>query len=154
MNGIFYALIESSRFGSMKTRFWYAILACYLLVLGFLSLNPWIRPVSTNEISSPDKLSHAFAYGGLTIIIFLCFAQSRHGNFRNSARTWIAAISIAVLFGVAIELAQSLFTVNRAGSLEDAIANAIGAGLGYVAYNMVKYLYDKRRQKFERSLKP
>ena len=42
-----------------------------------------------------------------------------------------------------MEVAQSLFTVNRAGSVADAAANVIGAVLEYVAYRSAKYIRSK-----------
>lgn len=125
----------------MRRKFWYAVLACYLLLLGFLSLNPWVRPVSTNEILSPDKLEHALAYGGMSIIVFFCLASSRSGYWCDTLRAWVVALSVSMLIGILVEIVQSLFTSNRTGSVEDAVANAIGAVLGYVFYYAVKYVY-------------
>jgi len=153
MNAIHYSLIETIRQWLMKAKLWYAILICYLFILGFLSLNPWLRPTSTNDVASPDKLSHAFAYGGLAIILFFCLSLSRYWNSRFRNYTWLLAFSIAVLFGIAIEVCQSLCTLNRTGSVEDALANAFGAGFGYVVYKLVTYLYANWQQKFGRTLK-
>ena len=133
-------MFESIRCWMNNAKFWYAILACYLCVLGFLSLNPWIRPVSTDEIFSPDKLDHAFAYGGLSIITFFCLAHSRKEYVRSTGRVWITAMIISTLIGILIEVAQSLFTYNRTGSVEDAVANAVGAGIGCLSYHLVKYM--------------
>lgn len=127
----------------ITSKFWYAALSCYLLILGFLSLNPWILPVSTNSIFSPDKLDHAFAYGGLTIIVFFCLTISRNAYGKNSARAWMVAILISSLFGVLVEVAQSLFTRNRVGSVDDALANIIGAVIGYIFYHVAKYIHAK-----------
>lgn len=143
MNRTINSLIESSRQWVKMVKFWYAALACYLLVLGFLSLNPWVRPASRDEIFSPDKVEHALAYGGLAIIVFFCLIKSRNDYIRNTARAWIAAMFISALIGILLEVAQSLFIYNRTGSVEDSVANAIGAGLGYVAYLSVKYIRAK-----------
>lgn len=133
----------------MSAPFWYAVLACCLVVLGFLSLNPWFRPASREGIFSPDKLEHALAYGGVAIIAFLCLTTARNGSMasqasmHNTARAWITALSFSALVGIAMEFAQSLLTVNRTGSVADAIANAIGAALGFVAYQAVKTIRAK-----------
>ena len=116
----------------------YAVLACYLLVLFFLSLNPWVRPVFRDDIFSPDKLEHALAYGGLAILVFFCLNKWRNGSIRSTTRGWISAVLFSALIGVFVEIAQSLFTHNRTGSVEDAVANAFGAGLGCVAYLSVQ----------------
>lgn len=118
--------------------FWYGGLACYLSVLVFLSLNPWVRPASTGSIFSPDKLEHVCAYALLTCILFYCLARSR-----NTAHAWLAAIITAVMIGILIEIAQTLFTSDRSGSVGDALANGGGAALGFLVYNTVKYTSGK-----------
>lgn len=121
-------------------RGWYFVLTCYMLVLSLLSLNPWIRPVSTSGVFSPDKVDHALAYGGLTIILYFCLAGSRNRLSGNAVQGWMAAVLISTLTGAVIEVAQSLFTRNRTGSLEDVISNAIGACIGYLAYQTLKFV--------------
>lgn len=120
--------------------FRYLILTSYMSVLLFLSLNPWIRPVTRHGAFSPDKIDHAFAYGGLSLIIFLCLDKSRKWHEYRKASVWALAISIAMLIGIMIEIAQSLFTLNRTGSLADAAANSIGTVTGYAVYHVAKYL--------------
>lgn len=124
----------------MLAKFWYTVLVCYLSILGFFSLNPWIKPASTDSAFSPDKLDHAIAYGGLAIITFFCLTKPSCKYTNNISRAWIASLIIAVLIGILIEIAQGLFTYNRTGSTEDAVANAIGALLGYVAYQGAIYI--------------
>lgn len=117
----------------------YTMLAAYMLALGFLSLNPWVRPTATAGAFSPDKLAHAVAYAGLAILLYYSLA-SRAGRLRNcSSCAWTAALAISVLIGILIEIAQALFVAGRAGSAGDAAANAIGAMLGYAAFRLVKY---------------
>jgi VanZ family protein len=121
------------------SRIRYTMLAAYLLALGFLSLNPWVRPGGTDDIFSPDKLAHVIAYAGLVILLYFSLA-SRAGKFRNcSPCAWMAALAISVLIGILIEIAQALFVAGRAGSVGDAVANTIGAMLGYAAFRLVKY---------------
>lgn len=115
----------------------YAVLACYLLVLGFLSLNPWLRPVTRPGMLSPDKFDHALAYGGLAVILY---AVLRIRLLRHGPQAWLAALLGASAIGVLVEIAQTLFTTNRTGSIEDAVANVIGAAFGLVAYRIVSLL--------------
>lgn len=121
---------------SHRKWFWHAVLVLYLLVLLFLSLNPWLRPTSTASLLSPDRLDHALAYGGLAVILYLCLQKS----IIDSGRSWIAALLTAISVGVLIELAQTLFTHHRSGSFADAAANAIGAGLGYMVFRLFKFI--------------
>lgn len=125
-------VLQSTR----SNRFWYAVLALYLLVLLFLSLNPWLRPASDASLLSPDKLDHALAYGGLAVILYLCLRKNI-ADFRNA---WIAALLAAIAAGALIELTQALFTHHRSGSFADAAANAIGAGLGYMAFRLFRLI--------------
>ncbi|HZX31377.1 MAG TPA: VanZ family protein [Rhodocyclaceae bacterium] len=123
-----------------KAAFWYAVLACYLAVLLFLSLNPSIRPATTSGFLSPDKIAHAIAYGGLAILTFICLTKSREDFGRRTGRTWGVAVAMAASVGGLIEVAQALFTRNRTGSLDDALANALGAVIGCVVYLAAKRL--------------
>ena len=122
---------------------WRKGLVCYLLVLGFLSLNPWFRPASNDDFLSPNKVDHALAYGGLAILVFLCINRPRIEYKRAASGKWLAAILIAVTVGILLEAAQSLFTDYRNGCVADVLVNAIGAILGYVAYHFVRYIHSK-----------
>lgn len=120
----------------------YAILVVYLSTLGFLSLNPWIRPVSTGGAFSPDKIDHALAYGGLAVVIYFCLPRLRK-DARRPSPAWLVAVGLATLIGIVMEIAQSLFTVNRSGSLEDAAVNVLGAVLGYIIFQAVTWIHSK-----------
>ncbi len=124
--------------------FWYGILGLYLAVLLFLSLNPWVLPKSTDSIFSPDKLDHAVAYGGLVMILYFCFSRTAIKFKNNSKLSWLISIVVAISTGISIEIAQSLFTTNRTGSIEDALANATGAVLGVVIFTGLKYSLGKK----------
>ena len=124
-----------------KARLWYAVLLCYLSALLFLSLNPWVRPAAGDDLLSPDKLEHALAYGGLAIMVFVCLVRWRNGPIGGTAQAWIAALLFSVLVGGMVEIAQTVFTPNRTGSVADALANAVGASLGFVAYQSVQSIY-------------
>ncbi len=127
----------------MLARFWYAVLACYMAVLLFLSLNPWLLPTSTESVFSPDKLDHALAYGGLVVILYFCFVSSRQQFANRVASAWVWSLSLAMLTGILIEIAQSQFTRNRTGSVEDAVANAVGALIGFGVYQLVKKIFNR-----------
>lgn len=120
---------------------WRAVLVVYLVALSFLSLNPWIRPVSTSAVLSPDKIDHAIAYGGLAILIYFCLSRSPSWRGRSQSATWLAALVAATFVGVLLEVCQGLLTRNRTGSVEDAVANGIGATVGFVLLRAVGWLY-------------
>lgn len=126
------------RLGSQAAR--WGILLAYLLALSFLSLNPWVRPASRAGVLSPDKIDHAIAYGGLAIIFYFCLFQAPRRSERSEAQQWLLPVGGAVLIGILLEICQSLFTSNRTGSVEDAVANAVGAVAGYGVFRIIRYL--------------
>ena len=73
------------------------------------------------DIENSDKLGHFLAYGLLSVWAVLIFE-------RRQAQAW-AALSL-VLLGVAMELAQGAFTVDRQMDPIDAVADSLGVVLG------------------------
>ncbi|HEY8096536.1 MAG TPA: VanZ family protein [Methylobacter sp.] len=113
---------------------------CFLIILGFLSLNPWLRPDSTQAIGfiSWDLLDHAAAYSLLSVLMMLAF--------RQQGSPWVVAsfvIPVASLIGVLFEYCQYWFTVSRQFSFFDAAANVCGAVLGVIVFWSVQ-IYRKR----------
>jgi VanZ family protein len=121
----------------------YLTLTGYLALLLFLSLNPWVRPKTTAALLSPDKLAHALAYAILAIGIFLALpcTSERFHHCRRCA--WLMALAISVTAGIGVEIAQSVLTVNRTGSPEDAVANAIGVMLGLSLFQGMRFAFAK-----------
>ncbi len=112
----------------------------FLIILGFLSLNPWLRPDSTQAVGfiTWDLLDHAAAYSLLSILMMLAF--------RQQGRPWLMAsivIPAAGLIGVLFEYCQYWFTVSRQFSFFDAAANVCGAVLGVIVFWGVQ-IYRKR----------
>ncbi len=111
------------------------LLFCYLLILGFLSLNPWLLPDPNKAIGSItwDLLDHAVAYGGLSILMLLTFKQER--------RLWVNTLVVFILasfIGVFLEYSQYWFTLNRQFSFFDAVANLFGSMLGILVFWLVR----------------
>lgn len=108
------------------------LLLVYLIVLGFLSLNPWLRPDSNQAIGSItwDLLDHAVAYGGLSVLMICAF--------RQQLRSWVLISGVVLassLTGVLFEYSQYWFTSNRQFSFFDAAANVCGATLGVLVFS-------------------
>lgn len=103
------------------------LLAGYLSVLGFLSLNPWVRPSSAPALGNVawDSLDHAIAYAGLCVLTLLALRKMLAG--------W-AGMAVAILFvlgvGVFYEYCQHWFTENRSFSYADIYADGLGGMLG------------------------
>jgi len=112
----------------------------FLIVLGFLSLNPWLRPASSEAIGfiTWDLLDHAAAYSLLSVLMMLAFRQ--HGRPLMMASIVIPAAS---LIGILLEYCQYWFTVSRQFSFFDAAANVCGAVLGVILFWGLR-IYRKR----------
>jgi VanZ family protein len=117
---------------------WWLLL--YLVILGFLTLNPWLRPDSNLAIGFIpwDLLDHAVAYGLLSVLMMLAFQQK--------GRPWVMTsivIPATSLIGILFEYCQYWFTLNRQFSFFDAAANMCGAVLGVIVFWGVR-TYRKR----------
>ncbi|MFI3187553.1 MAG: VanZ family protein [Methylococcaceae bacterium] len=122
--------------------FKWLLLFCYLIILGFLSLNPWLLPDPKQAIGyvTWDLLDHAVAYGGLSMLMMLLF--------RQHDRPWIKVVMVILassLTGILLEYSQAWFTLNRQFSLFDAAANVCGSVLGVLVFGFaVSIIYQKR----------
>ncbi len=103
----------------------------FLIILGFLSLNPWLLPDPEQAVGfiTWDLLDHAAAYSLLSVLMMLAFRQQE--------RPWVMAsivIPVSSLIGVLLEYCQYWFTSNRQFSFFDAAANVCGAALGVIVF--------------------
>ena len=99
---------------------WLAVGWLGVAVVTYLSLAPAPPQI---DLEQGDKLQHLIAYGSL----MLWFAQVRTGATERRA----TALLLLAL-GIALELAQGL-TGYREMSVADALANAAGVALGWMA---------------------
>ena len=80
-----------------------------------------------------DKVEHFLGYALLSAYAVMLFARMRPQA--------VAALGV-IMFGIAIEVAQSTWTTDRLGDSADAMANALGAlaGLLVSATPMARWL--------------
>lgn len=116
------------------------LLLSYLIILGFLSLNPWVLPDPEPVMGfiTWDLLDHAGAYGLLSILMMIAFKH----QCRPLVMTGIVVITSG-LVGILFEYGQYWFTSTRQFSFYDAVANVFGAVLG-VAVLWSIWIYRKR----------
>lgn len=116
------------------------LLLSYLIILGFLSLNPWVLPdpKPAMGVITWDLLDHAIAYGLLSILMMIALRQQP----RPLVMTSIVVLASS-LVGVLFEYGQYWLTSTRQFSFYDAVANAFGAVLG-VAVLWSFWIYRKR----------
>lgn len=116
------------------------LLFVYLVILGFLSLNPWLLPSSALAIGSIswDKLAHAVVYAGLSLLMLM--------SLRNWQRPLILSMFLVLLscslIGVFWEYCQNWFTLKRQFSLYDIAANIFGVVLGLLCFGLFKLAFN------------
>jgi VanZ family protein len=79
------------------------------------------------QIANLDKVVHSFFHFGFTLLWFFFF--KKEFNSSTIVKPLVMAFVFSVLFGIAIEIAQALFTETRKGDLLDVLANSSGATL-------------------------
>lgn len=107
---------------------WAGVIAFFCLVR--------LDNVPLAEVSNLDKLVHVFFHFVLTLLCFLFF--QKFTNAVNSAKPKLISFLFSVFFGMAIEVAQELFTTTRHADVFDILANLSGATLGIA----VVFLFD------------
>lgn len=116
------------------------LLLSYLIILGFLSLNPWVLPdpKPAMGVITWDLLDHAVAYGLLSALMMAAFGQQH----RPLVMTGIVVLTSS-LVGILFEYGQYWLTSTRQFSYYDAVANVFGAVFGVVVLWSV-WIYRKR----------
>lgn len=75
-----------------------------------------------------DKLVHASFHFVFTILWFLYFKQQFKKSHNNESLVFVFLLSVG--YGIAIEIAQLLFTATRSADVLDIVANIVGAIAG------------------------
>ena len=117
------------------------VLLIYIVILAFLSINPWLRPDSGQAISNIawDKIDHAAAYCLLSLILM--------SVYRCHKQRWLISFLVLLtcpLVGVLFEYCQLWFTSTRQFSYYDALANVFGAVLGVALFWCYSFVAVKR----------
>ena len=80
-----------------------------------------------------DKWVHAGLFGTL---VFLFSYPYRH-IIAYKKSFYLVIVVMAIIYGVAMEYVQKYFTVDRDFDVNDMVADAVGAVLGYIFFRMV-----------------
>jgi len=107
------------------------VLSIYLIILAFLSLNPWLHPDSSLAIGNIawDKIDHAIAYCVLSLLLMTVYKSHKPLGVVS-----FMVLLTSFLVGVLFEYCQFWFTSTREFSYYDAIANSFGAVLGVTLF--------------------
>lgn len=113
----------------------------YVVILAFLSLNPWLQPGSSPAIGAIawDKIDHTVAYCGLSLLLMLVY--------REHKQLWLVSFVVLLvgsLMGVLFEYCQLWFTSTRQFSYYDAAANVFGAVSGVALFWCYRFVAFKR----------
>ena len=119
------------------------LLSVYLMVVGFLSLNPWLRPDTRRAVGviTWDLVDHVAAYGILTIL----FLHTVRWRLKKPTMTLILVLASSVT-GVLFEFCQHWFTSTRQFSLLDGAANVLGAVAGAIIFWSIRSMVRRVRQ--------
>jgi VanZ family protein len=117
------------------------VLSVYVVILAFLSFNPWLLPDSSPAIGNIawDKIDHATAYCLLSLLLM--------SAYRSNKQLWMVSFMVLLtcpLVGVLFEYCQLWFTSTRQFSSYDALANVFGAVLGVILFWCYLFVAVKR----------
>lgn len=90
------------------------------------------------NIVNLDKLVHAFFHFVFTILWFLYCKKQFKNVHSNEPLVFVFVLS--VIYGIAIEIAQLLFTTTRSADVLDVVANMLGAVAGVSVIALVSKL--------------
>lgn len=115
----------------MLKRFALILWFLYIFALTILSLGN-VSQMPNLGSSFDDKVYHTLAYFLFTLLTF--------NILRTKIKTHIVLYSatISVIYGIIIEVLQSVLTEYRVSDFYDVIANCIGVGLAILVINIKK----------------
>lgn len=93
-------------------------------VIGYFCLTESSNLPAVN-VPNIDKIVHFCFHFGFTISWILFFKKELNGN--DDAKAYLVSFVFSVLFGITIELMQSVYTTTRASDVTDILANTLGA---------------------------
>lgn len=102
--------------------FWAALTWTGLIVFFCLIKSSDIPAI---QITNLDKVVHSFFHLVFTSLWFFFFKKQI--NSLAIFKPLVVSFMLSIFFGIAIEIAQALFTTTRKGDLVDVLANLSGA---------------------------
>ncbi|MCF0180256.1 MAG: VanZ family protein [Bacteroidales bacterium] len=122
----------------MKSIWRFPLTVLTVIVIWILSLMP-VKELHLENVDLSDKTAHFLMYGGLSLVACLeyLFYRKRHEDFASRSKLGLnlllRGLILPALMGGLLEVLQAYCTNgNRSGEVLDAVANCIGATLGYV----------------------
>jgi glycopeptide antibiotics resistance protein len=115
--------------------FWLSVALLWTLLIGILCLVSF-KKLPTVKLADADKYVHATFHLFFTLLWFAYFRLT-------SRKALLKAFLSSLLYGIAIEIMQSVFTETRQADIKDVAANAFGAILAVLTILLVQK-YSKR----------
>jgi hypothetical protein len=112
--------------------------AAFGTVIGTIAYSLGPVPAALNEFPLADKVFHACAYGAITFTWLLAAVWRPGRGDGVIPKDGPAVVICAVLFGLAIEVAQHF--VDRSADVFDGVADAMGALVGLAIWAAIRAL--------------
>jgi VanZ family protein len=90
----------------------------------------------------PDKIVHLILFGVFSYLLIRGFNLQKSFSLLNKNAVALALI-ISIAYGGLVEILQSTIFIHRSGDMRDAIANALGAFIGYWLYKKYSFKINK-----------
>jgi len=119
----------------VEAAFWIAAFATVVAMFVY-SLGP--APSILHAFPVADKVFHASAYGAITLTWLLAAVWRPGRGGGVIAGDGLPVVLAAIFLGSAVEIAQHL--VQRDAELLDAVADAVGALLGFAVWRLIRSL--------------
>ena len=105
-----------------------------LVAIGIFALSTFLTiPVQVEGVSHVDKWHHTFAYFVLSFSFLLAYKRTH----RLTKQISILVLLSSAGYGLALELVQYLFFEYRYFEWVDALANVLGAIIGFVLFRII-----------------
>ena len=93
------------------------------------------------EWLKPDKIVHFLVFAFLSLLLLRSFIDAGLLSWKQN-NIVVFAVCLAIIYGALVEFLQYSVFINRSGDIRDALANAIGALIGWWIYK--RYLLSKK----------
>ena len=106
-----------------------------MVAIGIFALSTFLAlPIQVEGVSHLDKWEHTFAYFVLSFSFLFAYAKSG----RLSKKVTLLVVLLSSVYGLTLEFAQFQFFTYRYFEWADAVANVLGAVLGFLIFLTVK----------------
>jgi VanZ family protein len=85
----------------------------------------------------PDKIVHLLMFGTLCVLLLRAFRADEASPFLQINAVMLALI-ITISYGALTEILQTYVFIKRTGDVRDAMANALGAWMGWYFFSRKK----------------